>query len=92
MSSIHVDEIAIQLLKGNQYPRSDFILQKDKETKTDSDCIIVKNKNLYDSCHEFNSCCIQIGNDLHFPVYNNKILLEKDYKTILYVGRISYEK
>jgi glycosyltransferase involved in cell wall biosynthesis len=92
VSTIHVDEKQIQILKGNQYPWADFILQKDAEIKKESDLLIVKNNSLYDSCIKLNPNCIQIGNDLHFPLYNTKILWEKDYKQILYVWRVSYEK
>jgi len=92
VSSVHVHEAEIQLLKWNQYPWSDFILEKDKETKTDSDWIIAKDKVLYNQIYKLNTNCIYIGNDLDFPVYEDKILLQKDPKMILYVWRISYEK
>lgn len=92
VSSLHVDENEIQALKWNQYPRADFILEKDKEIRTDSDCIIVKNKSLYNQIYQINHNCIYIGNDLNFPVYNDKILLKKNPNIILYVWRVSYAK
>lgn len=29
--------------------------------------------------------CIQIGNDLDFPIYDDRILLKKDPNVVLYV-------
>jgi len=92
ISSIHVDEKEIQSLKWNQYPWADFILKKDNETKTDSDWIIAKNTLLYDQILPIQKNCINIGNDLNFPVYNEKILQKKNPNSILYVWRISYAK
>ena len=92
ISTIHVHEKEIQQLKWNQYPWSDFILAKDKETKTDSDWVIAKDMALCKDIQQLNPNCIYIGNDLDFESYDTTYLLQKDPKTILYVWRISYEK
>lgn len=92
VSSIHVDEWEIQSLKWNQYPWTEFILEKDKETKTDSDWVIAKNASLYKKISMIQHNCIQIGNDLDFPIYDDRILLKKDPNVVLYVWRISYAK
>jgi hypothetical protein len=60
-------------------------LKKDKETKTDSDWVIAKNASLYSQISAIQHNCIQIGNDIDFPVYDDRILSKKDQNTVLYV-------
>lgn len=92
VASIHVNEKEIQEIKGNQYPWSQFILSKDKETKMIADVVLAKNHDLYQETKTINTNCIQISNDIDFPTYEDTILSQKDPNTITYVWRVSFAK
>lgn len=93
VSTLHVDEEALQSMDAFKMPWKKLVLSKDYETKKVSDWVIAKNNIIHEKSLILNSNSSLILNEIKVPKINiQEIIREKERCVILYVWRISYEK
>lgn len=89
ISTLHVNERALQQIESFQLPWSNLILKYDVLTKQESDFLIAKNRDILIDISQYNNNVLEINNDI--IIKKDSFQLDRQ-NSVVYVGRLSFEK